>query len=477
MNSRKNRTFFDWIGMLCGQEQEPGRSEYLKTIPNKFPEDGLGRSQLNELLLASVLDRVEKAFFKFVFNGDSVPNFRSFRDCITNFRIKGAIKYGNFKYAFKYLRDKSESEIESEFSEITRRDRKEFKKRHSPLVKIKKILPELTYYLGYIVEEEIQEKMDKAPQNEKNKLRKILKEKIPKIQKKGKFNHDVYMDYDHMDVYVATSMRRKIDYWNVARFVEKVFSSNILSPLNLRYFDPTQAYCPNRMDKGLVEGLMLKRARCTIYMAGEAESLGKDSELAATLAQGKPVIAYVPKLKDFREFYDDYVIPTLRKLYAGEDKTKVAKEFLKIYYPEGAWDDPKIQQWISKPISMRFDEVIKIIFDHAKKSYDKTATKLKDVHPLGLQINLQTGVANGVLVARSVGECAELVRGILLNELQFDIEEGVWNRVYNRITDEQQDVFLEADILRERKTKSIYRVVTKDSHLTNTFWNWYLKSS
>ena len=94
-----------------------------------------------------------------------------------------------------------------------------------------------------------------------------------------------------------------------------------------------------------------------------------------------------------------------------------------------------------------------------------------------MQINLQTGVANGVLVARSVGECAELVRGILLNELQFDIEEGVWNRVYNRITDEQQDVFLEADILRERKTKSIYRVVTKDSHLTNTFWNWYLKSS
>ena len=64
--------------------------------------------------------------------------------------------------------------------------------------------------------------------------------------------------------------------------------------LKLRYFDPTQSLCENRIDKGLVEGLMLKRASCTIYMAQEIDTMGKDSELAATLAQRKPVIAYVP---------------------------------------------------------------------------------------------------------------------------------------------------------------------------------------
>ena len=47
---------------------------------------------------------------------------------------------------------------------------------------------------------------------------------------------------------------------------------------------------------------MLKRAKCTIYLAGETETLGKDSELAATLAQGKTVIAYVPSLEDFDKF-------------------------------------------------------------------------------------------------------------------------------------------------------------------------------
>ena len=67
-----------------------------------------------------------------------------------------------------------------------------------------------------------------------------------------------------------------------------------LAALNLRHFDPTQAFTKDRVDKGLVESLMLKRAKCTVYSVQDTDTLGKDSELAATLAQGKPVIAYVP---------------------------------------------------------------------------------------------------------------------------------------------------------------------------------------
>ena len=50
---------------------------------------------------------------------------------------------------------------------------------------------------------------------------------------------------------------------------------------------------------------LLRRAQCTIYMVQEGDTLGKDSELAATLAQGKPVIAYIPRYKseDLRTFY------------------------------------------------------------------------------------------------------------------------------------------------------------------------------
>jgi hypothetical protein len=71
-----------------------------------------------------------------------------------------------------------------------------------------------------------------------------------------------------------------------------------IANLNIRYFDPTQSYTGSRIDKGLVESLMLKRAKCTVYSVQDTDTLGKDSELAATLAQGKPVIAYVPSITE-----------------------------------------------------------------------------------------------------------------------------------------------------------------------------------
>jgi hypothetical protein len=88
--------------------------------------------------------------------------------------------------------------------------------------------------------------------------------------------------------------------------------------------------------------------------------------------------------------------------------------------------------------------------------YDKKERILKELHPLGLQVNLRTGVANGVLVARSVGQCARLLKGVILNRLNFDIEEKGG-----------------AELLIETEAKSIYRVVTKDQHVTNSFWNFY----
>ena len=50
---------------------------------------------------------------------------------------------------------------------------------------------------------------------------------------------------------------------------------------------------------------------------------------------------------------------------------------------------------------------------------------LKERHPLGIQVNLHTGVANGVLVARTEAECAELIRRIVTATLEFDVTEEV----------------------------------------------------
>ena len=89
----------------------------------------------------------------------------------------------------------------------------------------------------------------------------------------------------------------------------------------------------------------------------------------------------------------------------------------------------------------------------------KRAETLKNTHPLGLQVNLSTGVANGVLVVRSTQDCAWLLKSILLNQMKFEIEETENNFI----------------ILRERISKCIYRVASGDASLINAFWNFYLK--
>jgi hypothetical protein len=278
------------------------------------------------------------------------------------------------------------------------------------------------------------------------------------VRQIGEFNHHCYLDYDHMDVYVATSMREKHDFWNVSRFVTEVFGKPEVADLKLRYFDPTQAYCPHRIDKGLSEALMLKRASCAIYMAGESDTLGKDSELAATLAQGKPVIAYVPRLEDYERFKKEFAEPLLQEVYPGEDYALVALRILQSYAPESAWSRSEIRGWIEE--TPKLDEILPVLFDSAKELYNKRALNLLDTHPLGLQVNLETGVGNGVLVARDTNQCAKLLQGILLDELGFDLD------------DRSNENFI---FLREKATRSVHRVVTRDQHLTNSFWNFYLK--
>lgn len=115
---------------------------------------------------------------------------------------------------------------------------------------------------------------------------------------------------ESIDVYIATSMRDDKEYIEMAEFVKDTFDHNVLKPLNIRYFDPTLCYCDSRIDKGIIECLLLRSAKVTIYCAQEGDTFGKDSELAATLVQGKPAIVYVPnkpeldkRAKIFKEFH------------------------------------------------------------------------------------------------------------------------------------------------------------------------------
>jgi hypothetical protein len=63
-----------------------------------------------------------------------------------------------------------------------------------------------------------------------------------------------------------------------------------------------------------------------------------------------------------------------------------------------------------------------------------------------------------VLVVRGVKECAKLLRSVLTNDMQLDVEED-------------DDMWY----LREKISGCVYRVVTKNPRITNCFWNFYLQ--
>ena len=122
---------------------------------------------------------------------------------------------------------------------------------------------------------------------------------------------------NELDVYVATSMRARQDFRDMARFCEEVFDEQRLANLNLRYFDPTLSAALGHEDKGLIECLMVKCAKVLVYSAGEKESYGKDAEAAMALSLGKPVIFYCDQGQKARFYRDVHPLSRLIEFETG----------------------------------------------------------------------------------------------------------------------------------------------------------------
>jgi hypothetical protein len=273
-------------------------------------------------------------------------------------------------------------------------------------------------------------------------------------------------------------MRKPWEFTDLYDFVNGLMKSPVLSGLPISYFDPTQSYTKERVDKGLVESLMLKRARCTVYSVQDTDTLGKDSELAATLAQGKPVIAYVPLVSEPKRTEEllrndpAALLDRLRfVLYADErflseltpedvrfvEEFRALNEFTRTLCFRSIQDANQVDEF-RKKYENELRRLAGIIAASEKRIYDSRSDTLKSFHPLGLQVNLNTGVANGVLVVRTIDDCAKLLKRVLTNSMEFDVEDekAHWS-------------------LKERISGSIFRVVTKNVKVNNCFWNFYLR--
>lgn len=427
---------------------------------------GMGYSQLNEVLLSLGYPRVSEWFFQYLVDGTTnykVHNaFQALSDLETGverFRKHAMLSHGNVRYAFEYLRTRSQIELQQAIDLHAPISDQHYTQRHEPIHPINAITGEDTYYLGYLVKAE----MDRLSVNNPND--KSIQQQIKRreqIVEQGIANHRAYLASDHMDVYVATSMRERHEYYFVNVVARKIFEQPELCRLKARWFDPTQAYCFDRIDKGIAEALMLKRAKCTLYFAQESDTLGKDSELASTLAQGKVVVAFVPDVKrSGKSKYVKWLLKSLGDLYPGKTEMELVLQQLQVFAPGLAWTDGDVKKWLSNPSTYDAKAAQARLAEIVAKHYDSRAELLMRTHPLAIQVNLDTGVANGVLVARTTQQCAQIIRGVLLNALEFDVEEcEIEDRTYL--------------LLRERISGSVFRVVSGDAELTNSFWNFYL---
>ena len=181
-----------------------------------------------------------------------------------------------------------------------------------------------------------------------------------------------------LDVYVATSMRNRQDFRDMASTCDRIFKAPVLERYNLRYFDPTLSAAKYHEDKGIIECLMVKKAKILLYFAQHKESLGKVSEYAMALSLGKPVIVLCPDDLRGEELYGFY-------MYA---------------------------------------------------------------HPLMRLVQFTTGVVNGAMVTRSVDDVVLLIKRILSNTMEYDLERKPGTDAYY--------------LLKERVTGTSVRVITDD---------------
>jgi hypothetical protein len=103
-----------------------------------------------------------------------------------------------------------------------------------------------------------------------------------------------------LDIYVATSMRNKSHFDEMAKNCVEIFHHHDLKNYYLRYFDPTLSAAKSHEDKGIIECLMVRSAKILVYTSGDKDSYGKDVEAAMALSSGKPVVFFCPDEERYR---------------------------------------------------------------------------------------------------------------------------------------------------------------------------------
>ncbi|HEV7743418.1 MAG TPA: hypothetical protein VGO56_00345 [Pyrinomonadaceae bacterium] len=523
------------------------KSTKCSKLKSAHGQNGEARADLfNRLLLSLGIMSISPQVFRIIFGNVDFSDHKEFETRVNSFRILCMLEYGNFRYGYKsfrrnalLLQDKWEEhfpgdtritrgvkvrlqpapvglipiqpgelfalDLDSDNTEVVNSARKHLKKllesalagKVNSFASLKKIAQQqkvnnftsLIANVGLPGAENLLKK-DHGASSYRNTLQKlhdscntIDETAVERIQRSGISNAAIYRAMHDLSVYVATSMREPLHFTTNWAFVQGLFHSGALENWGLRYFDPTQAFVADRIQTGLLECLMLKRAQLTVYHAQESDTFGKDCEAGVTMAQGKPVVVFVTRLFESQ--------PKMKKLYALFDKGVQTRreQFLSTLVDNGILKEAEAQSLLIRYRSLSnviafvvakqarlvlknvgVEEIEMELFKHGYDpnvsedlreytvklivNLERRALTFRAVHPLALQTSPMDGVARGVIVTRTVADTAKVIKGLLTKTLRYRI-------VYTH------DNWLLVDTI----THSPVRVVTRDPILTAAFWN------
>lgn len=172
------------------------------------------------------------------------------------------------------------------------------------------------YTLSFAVDEILDEEIESDEELE-TRIRSIASRFLA-AREQALVNTHLYLSVvNDLDVYVATSMRSREHFRDMARNCDQIFKHAKLQGFELRYFDPTLSACDGHEDKGIIECLMVKCSKVLVYFAGEKDSFGKDSEAAMALSQGKPVVIVCPNETRMRFFRDVHPLTRMIDMNTG----------------------------------------------------------------------------------------------------------------------------------------------------------------
>lgn len=534
------------IVSLDGQDSTAAAvaDQAIKKLFSQTHSHSQAHELLNSILIFYDVRPASKAFYKKYFSSSSFASIKTFGTAVSNFQQEAVRLFSTFSEAYDKMNEAAD--LTAILDPLKVRDVSDFSQRGEwalPNQVEEKRLPDLGYISAERVKQEAGERdslrsflmalaanprseelraaIEKVPEKTRRRMDSLLRKfdthfehglfsplfgpdpteiereaerlapktddeiaSMAQTQRKAMENFAFYLASDYIDVYVATSMRTDADFVSVNTFVNRLFAHETVRPLRLRFFNPTQSWIEDRIAKGLVEALMLRRAGVTIYMAQKADTFGKDSEASVALGQGKPVIVYVPRLtfpdgsfdteslfrksrgellalleekdkEDIDESVDEQAI--FSKILAKrleqldvrvlaqvveshwadfdllEEERRVPEEHRKNYRK---WAIQSIETGTSSvDISLLRSYIAQIFISNAV-TFERRAKLFREIHPLALQVILSSGVLNGILVVRTIEQCAEILKRLIHNDLQLELKKDAMNyRLVEKITD------------------------------------------